>query len=104
MRTAVLMAELLILAAILGACTGGATPTASAPSATVTTKTAGPDPTTTPSLGSESVSISVSSESEVPPVRKYPSIQPSSTVVSGSRVTIEYGQVPEDFVPEIPDL
>ena len=37
------------------------------------------------------------------PGRDYSSIEPSSTTV-GSRTTIEYGQVPEDFVPQIPDL
>ena len=37
------------------------------------------------------------------PGRTYPSIQPTATNVGGI-TTIEYGEVPNDFVPELPDL
>lgn len=132
MRAAVLIAVLLALAVMIGACTGGATPasiasapiptatpvstasapiptatpasTASASIPTATTKSAGSDSASTSSFIPASTPLPTPPGSEEAPGRKSPSIQPYSTEVGPHATIIRYGQVPEDFVPEIPNL
>lgn len=114
MRVTLLTATLPALAVVIGACTGGTLPTstASAPiptatptfTANATPVSAGSDSTSTSSFTPTSTPLPTPPESEEAPGRKNPSIQPSSTKVQGISTIIEYGQVPEGFVPELPDL
>ena len=99
-RTTVLLVVLLALAVMIGACGGGATSssTASAPSATATTESARSDPTPA------STSLPTPPGSEEVLGREYPSIQPSISKVTEFHTVIEYGQVPEDFLPEMPEM
>ena len=101
---------LLVLAVLIGAYAGKVAPSTTTPtpipnaSPVATRPNATPVAATRPAATARPTAEPTPPEPSETPQNKYPSIKPNSVKATYNKTTIEYGQLPEDFAPPIPDL